>query len=69
MDMETLSLTQPSHRGLLAKAISLRSEIPAIVEEDGIFSIQDGLETGGVELDPCLKALVDSVLEPVQDRM
>ena len=49
------------HQGLLARALSM-SEPQAIVEEDGIFSIQKSLETSGVELDPGLKSLVDSVL-------
>ena len=34
----------------------------AIVEQNGIFMIKEGLETSSVEQDPALKALVDSVL-------
>ena len=75
MDMEKLTQENPSQGGLLAKALSLghdgQSVAPfprAIIEKDGIFSIHESLETGGVELDPGLKALVDSVLESGQAR-
>ncbi len=63
MDMEKKTQEKPSSHGLLAKALSLKGEGQAIVEKDGIFSIKTGLELSGVELDPDLKALVDSVLE------
>lgn len=35
----------------------------AIVEQDGIFTIQEDLETSSVNQDPHLKELVDSVLK------
>ncbi len=66
MDMEKESQKQSSPNGLLAKALSVRAKGQAIVERDGIFSIRESLETGGVKLDPALKALVDSVLDSGQ---
>ncbi len=66
MDMEKQAQNRTSPNGLLAKAISVRAKGQAIVERDGIFSIRESLETGGVKLDPVLKALVDSVLDSGQ---
>ncbi len=63
MDMEKQQHEKSSSHGLLAKALSLNPESQAIVEKDGIFSIKTGLELSGVELDPDLKALVDSILD------
>lgn len=63
MDMEKETQEQPSSHGLLAKALSLSPDRQAIVENDGIFSIRSDLPTGGMVLDPNLKALVDSVLD------
>ncbi|MCQ2248744.1 MAG: hypothetical protein MJZ50_06995 [Treponema sp.] len=37
-------------------------KVNAIVENEGIFSIQENLETSGVVQDPELKALVDAVM-------
>ncbi len=67
MDMDKRTRNHSSQGGLLAKALSMGQNgvgcAQAIVEEDGVFSIQESLETAGVELDPGLKALVDSVLD------
>ncbi len=63
MNMEKQMQEKSSPHGLLAKALSLKGDGQAIVEKDGIFSIKTGLELSGVELDPDLKALVDSVLD------
>ena len=53
--------------GLLSKITksSLRTKnmTKAIVEQNGIFSIKQNLETSSVKQDPGLKALVDSVLK------
>ena len=34
-----------------------------IVEKNGVFVIQSGIETSEIKQDPALKALVDSVLK------
>lgn len=62
MDMEK-ETQQPSSHGLLAKALLFSPDRQAIVERDGIFSIRSDLPTGGMPLDPNLKALVDAVLD------
>lgn len=53
--------------GLLSKITksSLRTKnmTKAIVEQNGIFTIKENLETSSVKQDPGLKALVDSVLK------
>ena len=70
MELEKQLQPPSPHRGLFAKALSLepgkQAPAGAIVEEDGIFSIPESLETAGVELDPGFKALVDSVLDAGQ---
>lgn len=53
--------------GLLSKITksSLRTKnmTKAIVEQNGIFTIKENLETSSVKQDPGLKALVESVLK------
>ena len=53
--------------GLLSKITksSLRTKnmTKAIVEQNGIFTIKENLETSSIKQDPDLKALVDSVLK------
>ncbi|MDO5773534.1 MAG: hypothetical protein Q4P16_04405 [Spirochaetales bacterium] len=53
--------------GLLSKITksSLRTKnmTKAIVEQNGIFTIKENLETSSVKQDPDLKALVESVLK------
>ena len=53
--------------GLLSKITksSLRAKnmTKAIVEQNGIFTIKENLETSSVKQDPGLKALVESVLK------
>ena len=61
--MEQETQDRPASHGLLAKALSLSPDRQAIVENDGIFSIRTDLSPCGMELDPDLKALVDSVLD------
>ena len=63
MDMERQAQKTASPHGLLAKALSLKAGGQAIVEKDGVFSIQTDLELSGIALDPQLKALIDSVLD------
>ena len=59
---ENVATTQVKKGGLLNKVLKANST-KTIVEEDGIFSINKNLETSGVQQDPELKALVDSVLK------
>ena len=52
--------------GLLNRALEIErhnaARKNAIVENDGVFSIQKNIETSGVEQDPFFKDLVESVL-------
>ena len=59
---ENVATTQVKKGGLLNKVLKANST-KTIVEEDGIFSINKNLETSGIQQDPELKALVDSVLK------
>ena len=59
---ENVATTQVKKGGLLNKVLRANST-KTIVEEDGIFSINKNLETSGIQQDPELKALVDSVLK------
>jgi hypothetical protein len=62
-----VSEVKPLSHGLLSKITKStqrnKSMTKAIVEQDGIFTIQQNLETSSVVQDPSLKALVDSVLK------
>ena len=60
---------EDSSQGLLSKIKNMdmrkmngELKVNAIVENEGIFSIQENLETSGVVQDPELKALVDAVM-------
>ena len=65
--LEMSKQNKPCASGLLSKITksSLRTKnmTKAIVEQNGIFTIKENLETSSVKQDPGLKALVDSVLK------
>ncbi len=65
--LEMSRQNKPCASGLLSKITksSLRTKnmTKAIVEQNGIFTIKENLETSSVKQDPDLKALVDSVLK------
>ena len=65
--LEMSKQNKPCASGLLSKITksSLRAKnmTKAIVEQNGIFTIKENLETSSVKQDPGLKALVESVLK------
>ena len=65
--LEMTKQNKPCASGLLSKITksSLRTKnmTKAIVEQNGIFTIKENLETSSVKQDPGLKAIVDSVLK------
>ena len=46
-----------------SSSLRAKNMTKAIVEQNGIFTIKENLETSSVKQDPGLKALVESVLK------
>ena len=51
------------HSKITKSSLRTKNMTKAIVEQNGIFTIKENLETSSVKQDPGLKALVDSVLK------
>lgn len=54
------SLTGLGHQQ--KRTVELKAEKDAIVEQNGVFTIQSGLETSSIKQDPSFRKLVESVL-------